>query len=109
MLVKSKKRKPTKVDSLIGQQSRIMGDIRFGGGLHVDGTIKGNVASDGDERATLELRAARALECRVENNVAILVKWAFAPPTHQPPCRSSRDVVAEIGRMGLRLRGAVAD
>lgn len=72
MLVKSKKRKPTKVDSLIGQQSRIMGDIRFGGGLHVDGTIKGNVASDGDERATLTVSDRGTIEGEVRVPYIIL-------------------------------------
>lgn len=72
MLVKSKKRRPTKVDSLIGQQSRIMGDIRFGGGLHVDGTIKGNVASDGDERATLTVSDRGTIEGEVRVPYIIL-------------------------------------
>ena len=26
-----------KIDSLIGQQTELLGDIRFSGGLHVDG------------------------------------------------------------------------
>jgi cytoskeletal protein CcmA (bactofilin family) len=72
MLGKSKKRKPTKVDSLIGQHSRILGDIRFGGGLHVDGTIKGNVASDGDERATLTVSDRGTIEGEVRVPYIIL-------------------------------------
>ena len=33
--------KGTKIDTLIGQNSELQGDIHFSGGLHVDGTIKG--------------------------------------------------------------------
>jgi cytoskeletal protein CcmA (bactofilin family) len=65
MLGKPKKRKPTKVDSLIGQQSRVLGDIRFGGGLHVDGTVKGSVVADEDERATLTVSDRGTIEGEV--------------------------------------------
>jgi cytoskeletal protein CcmA (bactofilin family) len=43
-----KRRRPrtTRVDSLIGQQSRVAGDLVFAGGLHVDGTIVGDVRAD---------------------------------------------------------------
>jgi cytoskeletal protein CcmA (bactofilin family) len=32
-----------KVDTIIGQQTRIEGDVHFTGGLHIDGRIKGNI------------------------------------------------------------------
>jgi len=43
-----------RVDTLIGKGTTIDGDIRFSGGLHVEGVIKGNLAADGDD-ATLIL------------------------------------------------------
>ena len=72
MLGRAKKRKPTKVDSLIGQHSRVLGDIRFGGGLHVDGMIKGNVQSDADERATLTVSDRGSIEGEVRVPYIIL-------------------------------------
>lgn len=36
--------KPTAVDSLIGRHTEILGDVRFAGGLHVDGIVKGAVS-----------------------------------------------------------------
>ena len=72
MLGKAKKRKPTRVDSLIGQQSHILGDIRFGGGLHVDGTIKGNVIAETDERATLTVSDRGTIEGEVRVPYIIL-------------------------------------
>lgn len=41
-----KKRRTAKIDSLIGQNTEIQGDILFTGGLHVDGKVKGNVLAD---------------------------------------------------------------
>ena len=72
MLGKSKKRNPDKVDSLIGHMSRILGDIRFGGGLHIDGAIKGNVIADGDERATLTVSDRGNIEGEVRVPYIIL-------------------------------------
>jgi len=47
MLGQGKKPKSggAKVDTIIGQQTRIEGDVHFSGGLHVDGRIKGNIIS----------------------------------------------------------------
>ena len=50
MLGQGKKSKSAsaKVDTIIGQQTRIEGDVHFNGGLHVDGRIKGSIiAADG--------------------------------------------------------------
>jgi len=45
---KKMKTPSAKVDTIIGQQTRIEGDIHFTGGLHIDGHIKGSIiAADG--------------------------------------------------------------
>ena len=42
--------KCARVDTVIGQQTQISGDLHFSGGLHIDGHIKGNViANEGTE------------------------------------------------------------
>lgn len=41
----------TVVDTLIGRQTEILGDVRFSGGLHVDGKIKGKVLAEGGKNA----------------------------------------------------------
>lgn len=41
-----KKKRTARIDSLIGQNTEIHGDVIFSGGLHVDGKVKGNVVSD---------------------------------------------------------------
>jgi cytoskeletal protein CcmA (bactofilin family) len=72
MLRKNKKRKPTAVDSLIGQNSRIIGDFRFSGGLHIDGTVKGNVLADEDDHAMLTLSDRGTIEGEVKVPFIIL-------------------------------------
>ena len=50
-----KKFKTTKIDSLIGKNTELFGDLHFSGGLHVDGSIKGNVVADDDSSSVLTL------------------------------------------------------
>lgn len=37
------KRKNAQMDTLVGSNTRLVGDVHFEGGLHVDGEIEGNV------------------------------------------------------------------
>ena len=46
MFGKGKKTSCSRIDTVIGQQTRLEGDIRFTGGLHVDGTVKGNIIAE---------------------------------------------------------------
>ena len=46
MFGKGKKTSCSRIDTVIGQQTRLEGDIRFSGGLHVDGTVKGNIIAE---------------------------------------------------------------
>lgn len=60
-----------KIDTLIGQNTEIRGDVVFTGGLHVDGIIKGNVtaAQDGSSMLSLSERGRIEGEVRVPNLV----------------------------------------
>lgn len=50
----SGKRKMTKVETLVGEGTCVAGDMTFSGGLHVDGTVRGNIiAANGDSMALL--------------------------------------------------------
>ena len=68
----TKKPKQTaQIDSLIGQNTEIRGDVIFSGGLHVDGKVKGNVISaEGDDSVlTLSERGTIEGEVKVPNVV----------------------------------------
>lgn len=43
------------VETLIGRQTEVLGDVRFSGGLHVDGRITGTVTSNADKGAHLSV------------------------------------------------------
>lgn len=53
MFGKRKKPKISKVDSLIGKNSEVVGDIKFRGGLHVDGTVNGSVIAESEDNSVL--------------------------------------------------------
>ena len=50
-----KQRRHTVVDTLVGANTRISGDLNFEGGCHVDGTIKGNVSADPESNSALSV------------------------------------------------------
>jgi cytoskeletal protein CcmA (bactofilin family) len=60
-MFKSKSR-PQRVDTLIGAGTRIIGDVQFSGGFHVDGHVKGNVDAPPDSGATLSVSDAGVVE-----------------------------------------------
>ena len=43
-------KKTSKINSLIGKGTVIDGTVKFSGGLHVDGTINGDVTADGESQ-----------------------------------------------------------
>jgi cytoskeletal protein CcmA (bactofilin family) len=55
MFKKKKNLGSTRIDTLIGQGTKIKGDLVFSGGLHVDGKIIGNVMADEGSDALLIL------------------------------------------------------
>lgn len=57
--------KSAKIDTLIGQNTELRGDVIFSGGLHVDGTVKGNVIADQDSGSVLSLSERGLIEGEV--------------------------------------------
>lgn len=53
------------VDTLIGPKTTIVGDLKFSGGLHVDGTIKGSVIAETESEAILILSDRGSIEGQV--------------------------------------------
>ena len=63
---KSSTTKTAKIDTLIGQNTELRGDVVFSGGLHVDGTIKGNVIADQDSGSVLSVSERGLVEGEVK-------------------------------------------
>jgi len=64
----NKKIKSSKIDTLIGQGVEVTGDIKFQGGLHLDGAIIGNVTTADDAEGTVLVISDRG---RVEGDVHV--------------------------------------
>lgn len=66
---KNKRAKGTaKIDSLIGQNTEVRGDVVFSGGLHIDGTVKGNVLAHEEGAASVLTLSERG---RIEGEVRV--------------------------------------
>lgn len=63
---RNRKKKTTRIDTLVGQATEVTGDVKFTGGLHVDGTIKGNVYAENDGRSMLSLSEQGTIEGEVK-------------------------------------------
>jgi cytoskeletal protein CcmA (bactofilin family) len=56
------KTKPGTIDTLIGVGTRVIGDVQFSGGLHVDGFVKGNVDAPGESGSMLSISDGGVVE-----------------------------------------------
>jgi cytoskeletal protein CcmA (bactofilin family) len=60
-----KKANCARIDTVIGAQTCLEGDLRFSGGLHVDGTIKGNIIAEPGSQAMLTVSEQGRIEGEV--------------------------------------------
>ena len=58
--------KPARIDTLIGKAAHVHGDVEFAGGLHLDGSIVGNVRSDREPGSTLSVSQGGSIEGSVD-------------------------------------------
>jgi len=71
----------SRIDSLIGEGTRIEGDVSFTGGLRVDGQIIGNVAGAGEQPSTLVLSE----QARIEGEIRVshvVINGTVVGPVH---------------------------
>ncbi len=69
----SKKIKSSKIDTLVGQGVEVTGDIKFQGGLHLDGKITGNVTTvDNAEGSVLVISDRGCVEGDVHVAYAVI-------------------------------------
>ena len=54
-MFRRKQRKHSVIDTLIGSNSRVNGDVHFEGGCHIDGTVKGSVSADPESSSALSI------------------------------------------------------
>jgi cytoskeletal protein CcmA (bactofilin family) len=78
----NKSSKPTnRIDSLIGANTRIEGNVIFSGGLRVDGMVRGNVSAVAEQPATLAISADARIDGEVQAS-HIVVNGTINGPVH---------------------------
>ncbi|SEL20381.1 bactofilin family protein [Nitrosovibrio tenuis] len=60
------------IDSLIGADTHIDGNINFSGGLRVDGHVRGNIIASSDKLSTLVLSDEAIIEGKIQVSHAII-------------------------------------
>ena len=79
-MFKTKSSKPQlKIESLIGEDTVIEGNILFTGGLRIDGVVKGNVCSTDEKVTTLELSENAKIEGQIRVSHAMLNGTVVGP------------------------------
>jgi cytoskeletal protein CcmA (bactofilin family) len=61
-MFKQKQTKSAEIDTLVGANTRINGDVEFVGGFHLDGTINGNVTCAQSKSDTLSVSEQGCIE-----------------------------------------------
>lgn len=63
---KKKNRINNHIDTLIGANTQISGDISFSGGLRIDGYVQGNIIANEEEHSTLVLSDTGHIDGKIE-------------------------------------------
>lgn len=76
----SKSSKPqNRIESLIGAGTVISGDIRFSGGLRIDGDVKGNVSAADGQHCTLVISEHASIEGEIVVSHVIINGTVLGP------------------------------
>ena len=72
MFPRNRQKPQNRIDTLIGADTVIEGDVDFGGGLRVDGAINGNVSAIGSQPGTLVLSERGRIEGAINVSHAVI-------------------------------------
>lgn len=109
------KKHRAEVDTLIGQQTELRGDITFSGGLHIDGKVQGNVTAEGEGHTVLVLSDKGTIEgevrvpCLVINGLVVGDLYASESIELAPKARITGNVYynrIEVA-MGAEVNGSL--
>ena len=79
MFFKKSNRIQNSIDTLIGADTRIEGDIHFSGGLRVDGVIRGNVSEPNASPSTLILSEHGSIEGAISASKLVINGKVIGP------------------------------
>lgn len=72
MFSRNRQKPQNRIDTLIGADTVIEGDVDFAGGLRVDGAINGNVSAVGSQAGTLVLSERGRIEGAINVSHAVI-------------------------------------
>jgi len=110
-LFKSKNKPQNRIDTLIGAETRVEGDIHFTGGLRVDGVVRGDVNEDGST-STLVLSEQGMIEGAVMVSHVVLNGRVVGPvhAKHYVELQAKARVVGDVHYKSLEMHtGAVIE
>ena len=111
MFGKSKSNKPqNRIDCLIGAGTMIEGNIAFGGGLRVDGHVRGNVIAADDKPGTLVLSEHAHIEGEIRVSHAVINGTVVGPVhvTEYAELQTKANVTGDVYYRTLEIQlGAV--
>lgn len=67
-----KKIKAVQIDTLIGPMSKVVGDVYYGGGLQIEGTVEGNVVAKGEDKCVLVISEMGVVEGEIRGTFIIV-------------------------------------
>jgi len=79
MFSKSKQKSNSRIDTLVGADTTIQGDIAFSGGLRVDGCVRGNVRETSSSSGTLVLSEHGRIEGAIDVGHAVINGTVVGP------------------------------
>lgn len=79
MFRSGKKRAQSRIDSLIGKDTRIEGNVVFTGGLRIDGEVIGNVRASDDQSGTLVVSQRARIEGEVHVSRCVINGTVVGP------------------------------
>ena len=81
MFLKNQQKPSARIETLIGAETTVQGDIHFSGGLRVDGTVHGNVREAGGKPCTLVLSEHGRIEGAIQASHAV-INGSVVGPVH---------------------------
>lgn len=74
------KRKP-RVDTLIGPQTKVLGNINFSCGLHIEGMVTGNITAEDNEQSQVQLGESGNVEGEI-NAPYVIINGSVSGDVH---------------------------
>ncbi len=108
----NKKKGSTKIDSLIGQGTTVTGNVKFAGGLRIDGAIVGDVSMADDKTGTLVVSEKARIEGKVVCSHLILNGEIRGPieVSHYVELQGKSRIVGDLAYKTLEMHpGAIVE